>query len=89
MISSLSRPLSGVAAGFFCCTEAIENFFSKMCEKGLTGRSRYAIIVSESEGNTMKDWIWDLVLGLAFMATYLGGFAAILYICYLYLFGLL
>ena len=38
---------------------------------------------------TMKDWIWDLVLGLAFMATYLGGFAAILYICYLYLFGLL
>jgi hypothetical protein len=46
-------------------------------------------MVSESEGNTMKDWIWDLVLGLAFMAIYIGGFAAILYICYLYLFGLL
>ena len=37
----------------------------------------------------MKDWIWDLVLGLAFMAIYIGGFIAILYICYLYLFGLL
>lgn len=37
----------------------------------------------------MKNWIWDLVLGLAFMAIYIGGFAAILYICYLYLFGLL
>ena len=30
----------------------------------------------------MKDWIWDLVLGLAFMTIYIGGFAAILYICY-------
>ena len=37
----------------------------------------------------MKDWIWDLVLWLVFMVAYLGGFAAILYICYLYLFGLL
>lgn len=37
----------------------------------------------------MKDWIWDLALALAFMAIYLGGLAAVLYVCYLYLFGLL
>jgi hypothetical protein len=44
---------------------------------------------TESEGNAMKDWIWDLVLGLVFMAIYLGGLAAVLYICYWYLFEFL
>ena len=35
----------------------------------------------------MKDWILDLILSLAFMATYLGGFAVILRLCWIYLNG--
>ena len=35
----------------------------------------------------MKDWILDLILGLAFMVTYLGGFAVILWPCWIYLNG--
>ena len=35
----------------------------------------------------MKDWIWDLVLWLIFMAAYLGGFAVILWLCWIYLNG--
>ena len=35
----------------------------------------------------MKNWNWDLVLGLAFVVIYTGGFAAILWMCWIYLNG--
>lgn len=35
----------------------------------------------------MKDWLVDLILGLAFIVTYLGGFAVILWLCWIYLNG--
>lgn len=35
----------------------------------------------------MKDWIWDLVLGLAFIVIHLGGLAVILWLCWIYLNG--
>lgn len=35
----------------------------------------------------MKDWIWHLTLGLVLMATFIGGFAIILWLCWIYLNG--
>ena len=35
----------------------------------------------------MKDWVWDLVLGLAFIMIHLGGLAVILWLCWIYLNG--